>query len=186
MVENNTKVSSTLRCVFDDLRTWIYIFPNTMVRLPRTLPNLELLLAHCRSQKRKQWQTIFWPFFLLLVWLLSNNIEILHKGIYSEFNLKYEDMYNRRYQVPCLDVELDVVLFCMLSTLSNAAAIASFIPTGLSKSDLGLLGNITAGRFLSRRRLIITASVFKFQYARSTKGTTKEMRITVKFLYQIT
>ena len=106
-------------------------------------------------------------------------------GKYSEI-LKYKNKYNRRYHIPSLEVEGDVGLFCMLSTLSKAAAIATFIPTALSKSVLGLLGNITAGRFLSRRRLIITASVFKFQYARSTKGTTKEMRITVKFLYQIT
>ena len=78
------------------------------------------------------------------------------------------------------------MLATKLLTLRKATAISRLAATGLSLGFLSLLFEFKAGLFLSRRRLSITESVFMFQYASSMKGTTKETRITVKFLYQIT
>ena len=92
-----------------------------------------------------------------------------------------------KFKLPCLDAEQGAGFACItLATLSKAAATSRFIVSGLSQTVLRVLFDVNAGRFLSRRRLIITASVLTFQYARSINGTIKVTMTTVKFLYQIT
>ena len=94
--------------------------------------------------------------------------------------------YNIFYGLPCVDVEQgSLSAGIMLAPFSKAAAIFLFGLSGLSLIDLRALLEINLGRFFSLRRLNITASVFAFQYARSINGTIKEIKITVKFLYQM-
>ena len=90
------------------------------------------------------------------------------------------------FELPCLEAELSVVICILLFSLSKAAATSSFVGNEIAKFVPTLLLDLNAGLYASRWRLIITASVFAFQYARSINGTTKDRRITIKFLYQIT
>ena len=73
----------------------------------------------------------------------------------------------------------------MLVTFGEAAETSRFCVSGLSQTVPIVLLDINLGRFFSLRRLVITANVFAFQYARSIKGAIKEIKITAKFLYQM-
>ena len=94
--------------------------------------------------------------------------------------------YNFHFELPCLKAELSLTICILLFALSTAAATSSFVGNEIARFVLALLFDLNAGLYASRLRLIITASVFAFQYARSINGTTKDRRSTVKFLYQIT
>ena len=94
--------------------------------------------------------------------------------------------YDFHFELPCLEAELSVTICILLFALSKAAATSSFVGNDIARFVLTLSFDLNAGLYASRWRLIITASIFAFQYARSINGTTKDRRITIKFLYQIT